>query len=407
MNPLKVTRETRLGDLVEIVHGRAFSGAFFSNAPTSHVLLTPANFRAGGGFNPGRFKYYRHCHRQVPRQYILEPGDIIIALTDLSRDSDILGCAARIPRIPREDSNAAVKYLHNQRIGRITLLSPDIIPGFLYWVLQSKPYLQHVLGDAHGSTVKHTSPGHIKNFRFLLPPLQRQALLTTLLDALENRVFMFEHSSHMAEQIVMAIFNHRFGCFPGEKGNCPTEPLAEFGRIVCGKTPSKEVKEYFGGSIPFIKIPDMHSRVFLTHGRETLSHEGAAALPGRKIPPGSICVSCIATVGVTAITGTHCFTNQQINTVIPRHPRERYYLYCRLKTMKPYLEALATAGSASANVSTGRFSQIRIPRPPRPIMEKFHCSVEPFFRRILLDTCWIEHLTAVKNTLLPRLIKGR
>ena len=34
--------------------------------------------------------------------------------------------------------------------------------------------------------------------------------------------------------------------------------IAEFGEIVTGKTPSTAQKQYYGGNIPFVKIPDMH-----------------------------------------------------------------------------------------------------------------------------------------------------
>jgi hypothetical protein len=33
-------------------------------------------------------------------------------------------------------------------------------------------------------------------------------------------------------------------------------PLSYFGKIICGKTPSKKKPEFYNGDIPFIKIPD-------------------------------------------------------------------------------------------------------------------------------------------------------
>ena len=39
-----------LSDIINIKHGWAFKGEFFSEEPTDDILLTPGNFLIGGGF---------------------------------------------------------------------------------------------------------------------------------------------------------------------------------------------------------------------------------------------------------------------------------------------------------------------------------------------------------------------
>lgn len=55
--------------------------------------------------------------------------------------------------------------------------------------------------------------------------------------------------------------NAEFGEVPKGWG---IAPLSTFGEIICGKTPTKSKSEYYGNNIPFIKIPDMHGKVFIT-----------------------------------------------------------------------------------------------------------------------------------------------
>ncbi|MCA6438041.1 MAG: hypothetical protein IM592_16285 [Bacteroidetes bacterium] len=43
-------KKYKLGDLIDIKHGYAFKGEFFSDTPTKDVLLTLGNFHFGGGF---------------------------------------------------------------------------------------------------------------------------------------------------------------------------------------------------------------------------------------------------------------------------------------------------------------------------------------------------------------------
>ncbi|MBW6499444.1 MAG: restriction endonuclease subunit S, partial [Bacteroidales bacterium] len=97
-------KEYKLGDIINVKHGFAFKGEFFSDVPTENILLTPGNFRIGGGFKSDKFKFYKG---EVPRDYILQEGDVILSMTDLSKDGDTLGYSAKIP------AHRDQKFLHN------------------------------------------------------------------------------------------------------------------------------------------------------------------------------------------------------------------------------------------------------------------------------------------------------
>src|SRR5882757_455298 len=101
--------DIRLGDLVEIKHGFAFKGEFFSSKGPGDILVTPGNFAVGGGFQWGKPKFYVG---PVPNGYILRPGELIVTMTDLSKEADTLGYAAVVPI-------SKVPLLHNQRIGKV------------------------------------------------------------------------------------------------------------------------------------------------------------------------------------------------------------------------------------------------------------------------------------------------
>ena len=83
-----------LGELVEIEHGFAFKGNFIHDEPRGDILLTPGNFAVGGGFKSDKFKYY---DGPVPDQFVLGEGDLLVTMTDLSKQSDTLGYPALVP----------------------------------------------------------------------------------------------------------------------------------------------------------------------------------------------------------------------------------------------------------------------------------------------------------------------
>lgn len=399
--------ETRLGDLVQVTHGMRFDSRFISDIPTATILLTPANFKIGGGFDGSSLKYYETARDPVPQKYNLHPGDIIIALTDHSRDCNILGCPAKIPNsgfyAAKLKPSHPVEYLQNQQIGRVLLQSEKITGDFLYWLLRSGNYRDYIIVTASGTTVKHTSPRRILDFHFLLPPLAEQTAAVVLLNAVETKIHLLEHWDTVLEQTVMCLFQYWFT--PSQQQ--PSKPLSAFGKIVCGKTPPKKKSKYFGGPVPFIKIPDLRGQVYITHTIDSLSHEGAATQPSKQIPPNSICVSCIASVGLTALTSAWCHTNQQINAIIPHHHWNRYYLYCYLKTIGPELESLSAGGTMTLNINTRLFSRLQIPEASQTLLEQFHQAVHPIFNRILLNIRCKERLITIRDSLLPRLLTGK
>src|SRR6266568_7089569 len=133
-------QETLLGDLVEVRHGFAFQGKFFSDLPPGDILLTPGNFAIGGGFKPDKFKYYRGF---VPDEFVLQEGDLIVTMTDLSRDADTLGYPALVP-----GPGGNTRFLHNQRIGKV-VIRPDahLEKGFLYYLFCSREYRNEVIAS--------------------------------------------------------------------------------------------------------------------------------------------------------------------------------------------------------------------------------------------------------------------
>ena len=174
-------RVGKLGEVANIKHGFAFKGEYFSEEETDDILLTPGNFRIGGGFNYSKFKYYEGTY---PQEYVLKHGDLIVTMTDLSKQGDTLGFSALVPAI--SDKN----LLHNQRIGKVEVTESNSWKLYLYWVMQQRDYRNYVLSGATGTTVKHTSPSRICDYKIILPPLKvLQAFKSTvrgLIDLVED-----------------------------------------------------------------------------------------------------------------------------------------------------------------------------------------------------------------------------
>lgn len=199
--------------------------------------------------------------------------------------------------------------------------------------------------------------------------------------------------------------NAEFGEVPKGWG---IAPLSTFGEIICGKTPTKSKSEYYGNNIPFIKIPDMHGKVFITQTIDNLSLIGANSQATKYISKGSICVSCIATVGLVSLVSRKSQTNQQINSIVPNNLNfsEYLYLYLSQSEMNKYMKSLASGGSATLNMNTSTFSSIQILKPNNEILDLFHKKSLDIFEKILKNEENNQILAQTRDLLLPKLLSG-
>lgn len=176
-----------LSEYITIKHGYAFKGEHISTDNNNIVLVTPGNFCIGGGFKENKCKYFTGDY---PNEYVLQPNSLIVTMTDLSKEADTLGYSALVPQ-----SSERI-YLHNQRIGLVEQINPDIPLSYVYWYMRSYEYHMSIVGSASGSTVKHTSPGRILEQQIPLPDKELLKQCATILDNINAIV-----SSNNAENI--------------------------------------------------------------------------------------------------------------------------------------------------------------------------------------------------------------
>lgn len=172
-------KEYKISDICNIKHGFAFKGQYFTDSKQIYICTTPGNFALKGGFKLDKPKYY---NGPIPADYILHKDDLIVTMTDLSKEGDTLGYSALVP----QDSKHI--FLHNQRIGLIENINPKIDKHFLYWTMRTYKYQRYIVNHCSGSTVKHTSPNNIGSYIFKAPLLEKQKDIASILDNIEKKI---------------------------------------------------------------------------------------------------------------------------------------------------------------------------------------------------------------------------
>jgi type I restriction enzyme S subunit len=272
-------------------------------------------------------------------------------------------------------------------------------------------------GHNSGSAVPSLNRNYIHPIEIQAPDFPTQTEIAQILTSLDDKIELNLQINQTLEAVAQALFKEWFVNFnfPGFDGGLVDGlpkgwkecSMRDFGKIICGKTPSKAVDEYFGGEYMFIKIPDMHNSVFIIETTDSLTELGLNSQSNKTIPPYSICISSIATVGLVCINPEPCQTNQQINTIVPKNSFLKYYLYYLAISMKETFLATASGGTATLNMNTSQFSNLNAIMPSDDILKEFDEIVSPMMAKILENNYCNQALTQTRDTLLPKLMTGK
>jgi type I restriction enzyme S subunit len=409
----------KLGDLLRIKHGFAFKGEFFSDEKNDNVLLTPGNFNSYGGikFNWDKQKFYKG---EFPVDYILNEGDLIIALTDLTQSCSILGSTAIIKD---KDYN----YLHNQRLGLVKDINPKVNANFLYYVFNNSTFRNHVIATKTGSTVSHTAPERIYNYEINIPEdIEEQQSIASILSAIDDKIENNLAINKTLEEMAMALYKHWFVDFgpfqdgefvESELGMIPKgwevkrlDELAEIGS-------SKRIfyDEYVAEGIPFYRGKEV---IELSKGKSISSELFISEQKFNEIKAkfdiptkGDILISSVGTIGVSwLVDGFEEFYFKDGNlTWIKKYKTflkgEYLHLWLNSENGKDQING-EVIGSTQKALTISSLRNFKILFPNEEVYQQIGNEFIDYYEQRQLNLIEIKTLTQLRDTLLPQLISG-
>lgn len=187
--------------------------------------------------------------------------------------------------------------------------------------------------------------------------------------------------------------------------------LSDFGNIITGKTPSKNIVDAFGdkkeGNHPFITPTDIGSDTHVQTTLRYLTQNGQSVLAKSKIRAGSICVSCIGSqMGKTVFADYDSFTNQQINSILLDNIQDASFVFCFLRLNREVLFKLGSSGSTMPILNKNDFSKIKILNPSKKLISVFDDYTGTLYKKISRNLNLNSALINLRDTLLPKLISG-
>ena len=289
---------------------------------------------------------------------------------------------------------------------------------FLYYFMLTDYIRKSMINSMTGATGRQRVNKDIfKSLELSLPSVEKQKRIADILSAYDDLIENNQKQIKLLEEAAMRLYKEWFVKlrFPGYENTKIVDGVPEgwelstvkgMGQVITGKTPSTAIAENYGKDIPFVKIPDMHDVIYPLKTEVKLSERGANTQKNKLLPPKSIMVSCIATVGLVCIAHEACQTNQQINSIILNDEDHLYYMFFKMKGIKSLLEGVGSNGATMTNVNKTKFENIELLKPENEILKKFNNLVEPFFSNILALSKQNEKLKEARDKLLSKLMSG-
>jgi type I restriction enzyme S subunit len=158
--------------------------------------------------------------------------------------------------------------------------------------------------------------------------------------------------------------------------------LEEIGKWSTGGTPSRKVKEYFNGDVPWVKSGDLKDNV-VTDTEEKITQAALENSSAKLLPAGFVSIALYgATIGKLGIVNTDAATNQacancQVNPCLINRAFLFYYLLSQREEL-----VKAGQGGAQPNITNKIIREWSMTLPPLPEQHRIVAAIEALFARL-------------------------
>lgn len=387
--------ETNLGKAIDIKHGYAFKGEFISLEFNNKILITPGNFKVGGGFKGDKFKYYTG---DFPEDYILRPNDVIVTMTDLSKEGDTLGFSAKIPN----DTN---EYLHNQRIGLVKFINSDFDKEFIYWFLRTNHYQKSMVNSSTGSTVRHTSPNRIREYTFYCPRIEEQKSIAAILTAFDDKIELLQAQNNSLEQTAQTIFKEWFGKY--QVGDELPEgwslgKLSEIAEFLNGLALQKYPPIAGEETLPVIKIRELKQGI-TSNTDKANTHLDEKYI----IENGDVLFSWSGSLEVVIWQNGKGALNQHLFKVSSEKYPKWFYHFWILEHLREFRGVASDKATTMGHINRKHLDLAEVIIPDEVSLKKMNNLFSPIIEKTENNAQQIQTLKQTRDTLLPKLMSGK
>lgn len=400
----------------DVVTGKTPETAVRDNYGTDYMFITPNELHDG--------YIIKHSEKRLS-----EIGFSSIKSNTISGTSVLVGC------IGWDMGNVALSVdtcATNQQINSITNFKNGYNPYYVYyWLTTKKNYLFQI------ASVTRTPILNKSTFEEIIVPMPEwgvQNKIVSVLMAFDRKIQLNNRINAELEAMAKTIYDYWFVQFdfPDENGNpyktsggkmewneslkCEIPvgwtdgSFSDIANIIGGSTPPTDVAENFSSNgMAWITPKDLSinsGNKFITKGELDVSEKGIKAGSLKIMPKGTVLLSSRAPIGYMAIANEAVTTNQGFKSFVPKKHFSTPFVFYAVKNSLPEI-INNSSGSTFKEVSGGALKTIKVPLPPKNVIESYTSMVTSIFERQSILESENKKLSNRRDWLLPLLMNGQ
>ena len=277
---------------------------------------------------------------------------------------------------------------------------------FLYYVLADDTFFDYSMATSKGTKMPRGDKAAI--MKYVVPDFtfEEQEKIAGILEVLDRKIQLNTEINENLEQQAAAYFHYQFiaNADPSWKEGA----ISDLGTVVGGSTPSKSKPEYYtDNGIAWITPKDLSvdKSKFISHGADDITELGLKNSSASIMPAGTVLFSSRAPIGYIAIADGEVTTNQGFKSVVPNSNVGTAFVYFFLKNALPTIENMAS-GSTFKEISGSAMRTVPAIIPDDKSLQEFADFCEPLFQQQRTLETENRYLTALRDSLLPKLMSG-
>jgi type I restriction enzyme S subunit len=318
-------------------------------------------------------------------KYLLKQGDIVFT------------------RVGSVDLSAFVKkhqdgWMFSSRMLRVRTNAFEVDSRFLSYYFQQKTFRDHILNISVGATMPSINTEILKAIPVSYPSLPEQKSIASILSSLDDKIDLLHRQNATLEKMAETLFRQWF--VEEAKEEWETGKLADEFDFTMGASPPGESYNEEGIGIPMyqgnadfgFRFPT--NRVFTTD-------------PKRLAEKHDTLISVRAPVGEQNMANEKCCIGRGVAAFRYKLDNSFYtYTFFKIKSLMDEIKQFNETGTVFGSISKSDFENIEIVIPDKISIQKFQNEAKPIDDKIITNTIQIRTLTALRDTLLPKLMSG-
>jgi len=187
-----------LGDIISIEKGLTYSSTDYTDSSSGVPMINLNCFEKFGGFNLDGIKYYGGEYKQ---KHLVNPGDVIIAVTDITRNGDVVGYPVISPQL-------AEKVVLSMDCCKLIPNSDSISSNFLYYLLKTNWAHNYLYAHSNGTTVLHLDMQSLPKLKIPKIPIGQQQKIAGRLSEFDKAILQTNDLLNNIKSMRQTILNN-------------------------------------------------------------------------------------------------------------------------------------------------------------------------------------------------------